>query len=663
MKYRPEIDGLRTVAVIPVMLFHAGFSLFSGGFVGVDVFFVISGYLITTILIDEREKGTYTLLGFYERRARRILPALFFILLCTVPFAWRWIPPDPFEDYARSLAFASLFISNIHFIEHSGYFDTAAQLRPLLHTWSLAVEEQYYLLFPLVLWALGAFARAKFLWVFLIMSAISLGIAEWGLRNYPLENFFFTPSRLWELLGGSICAALMFGRPQMRNDLLALIGLAMIFISVFWYDTSVRFPSLYTLVPIVGSMLIILFAAPGTLVARFLSLRPMIGIGLISYSAYLWHQPLFVLARYRSIVEPSSLLMGSLILVSLVLAFLTWKFIEAPFRDKTRFAGRSRLFAVSLVGIVAFAGYGFWGDATKGLPHRLDNLESDYLRSLIAQINERRPQDNCGGPGYGIGTLCVVYEPENSEGKIALLGDSHAQSILPAFEGLSETYDLTVLRGVKAACPPLLGVYLTYGKDDAQDCFDTVNVIATDVVKSGIDTVFLVARWSIYASGDYSGEDIGFMVSQEPGDQFQSREEWEASFTAGVRKTVAFYRQAGIRVVLVPQVPQQQVFPENVLLQALMQTMTKEDTNRTIERSFVERPIFDELIAYSDGVLAKAAEELGAEILSLNSYFEAGDRYAWFRDGNVLIGDGNHLTLRGALGVTPFLIEGYSPEK
>lgn len=662
MKYRPEIDGLRSVAVIPVMLFHAGFSLFSGGFVGVDVFFVISGYLITTILIDEREKGTYSLLGFYERRARRILPALFFILAISIPFAWNWIPPDGFEDYARSLAFASLFISNIHFIEHSGYFDTAAQLRPLLHTWSLAVEEQYYLLFPLVLWVLGAFARAKYLWVFLVLSVISLGIAEWGLRNYPLENFFFTPSRLWELLGGSICAALMFGRPQFRNELLALAGLAMIVVAIFWYDTSVRFPSLYTLLPIVGAMLIILFAAPGTLVARLLSWGPMVGIGLISYSAYLWHQPLFVLARYRSIVEPSALLMGGLILLSLILAYFTWRFIEAPFRNRAFLAGRSRIFAGSLVGIVAFAAFGFWGDATKGLPHRLDKFESDYLRGLITQIKELRPQDNCIGKGHGIGTLCTVYAPENSRGKVALLGDSHAQSILPAFEALSEAHELTVMRGVKAACPPLLGVYLTYGKDDAQECFDAVNVIATDVVKAGVDTVFLVARWSIYASGDYSGEDIGFMVSQTPGDQFQSREDWERSFTAGVRKTVAFYRQAGIRVVLVPQVPQQHVFPENVLLQALMQTLTEEDANRTIERSFIERPVFDELIAYSDDVLAKVAEEFGAEILSLNSYFEAGDRYAWFRDGDVLIGDGNHLTLRGALGVAPLLVEGYTPD-
>ncbi|MEX1233357.1 MAG: acyltransferase, partial [Roseovarius sp.] len=205
MRYRPEIDGLRAVAVVPVILFHAGFSAFEGGYVGVDVFFVISGYLITTILISEREAGTYSLLDFYERRARRILPALFLVLLVTIPFAWRWLAPDPFEDYARSQAFAALFLSNIHFLEKSSYYDIGSALRPLLHTWSLAVEEQFYLLFPLVLLPLGAFARGKFMVAFLILSALSLAVAEWGWRSYPDENFYFTFSRLWELLAGSIC--------------------------------------------------------------------------------------------------------------------------------------------------------------------------------------------------------------------------------------------------------------------------------------------------------------------------------------------------------------------------------------------------------------------------------------------------------------------------
>ncbi len=662
MKYRPEIDGLRSVAVLPVILFHAGFSLFSGGYVGVDVFFVISGYLITTILISERENGTYSLLGFYERRARRILPALFFVLICTIPFAWRLIPPDPFEDYARSMAFAAMFISNIHFIEHSGYFDTASQLRPLLHTWSLAVEEQYYLLFPLVLWALGGFARGKFIWVFTGLSVVSLGIAEWGLRNYPLENFFFTPSRLWELLGGSICAALLFGRKLRGNNFLALVGLALILFSVFWYDTSVRFPSRYTLVPVVGAMLIILYAAPGTWVAWLLSLRPMVGIGLISYSAYLWHQPLFVFARFGSVSEPSLPLIALMIFMSLALAYLTWRFIEAPFRNRTVLGRRNILLVSSAVGIAALAGFGLWGDATKGVPSRLDRYDSEYLNALRTQLREVRGQDACIDRTAPLETLCTVYQPENPVGKVAVLGDSHAQVLLPAFEALSQAYDLTVMRGVKAACPPLLGVYLTYAKNDAQECANTANLLAAEVVRQKVDAVFLVARWSIYSFGDYSGEDIGFMISEEPDNPFQSRADWEASFEAGLRNTVSFYRNAGIRVIVIPQVPQQQVFPENLLLQALMQDRDPESAAKAFRMSFVEQEEFAALTELQNRVLARMVDEYGAEILSLNSFFEEGDRYAWYRDGSVYFSDGDHLTLRGALGVAPLLVDGFKQD-
>ena len=332
MQYRREIDGLRAVAVLPVILFHAGLSFWSGGFVGVDVFFVISGYLITTILIEERARGTYSVLSFYERRARRILPALFLVLVACIPFAWMWIPPYPFEDFARSLAFAALFISNIHFLEHGGYFDINADLRPLLHTWSLAVEEQYYLLFPLVLFFLKDFRRRKFLAVFTVLALISMAVAEWGWRNYPNQNFYFTPSRLWEMLAGSICAVVLYRRAQMKSEILAGLGLAMIVLSSVFYSAVMPFPSFYTLVPVGGTCLIILFAERGTLTAKLLSVKPLVGIGLISYSAYLWHQPLFAFARIRSLSEVPDWVMIGLAVVSLGLAWLSWRFVEQPVR-------------------------------------------------------------------------------------------------------------------------------------------------------------------------------------------------------------------------------------------------------------------------------------------------------------------------------------------
>ncbi|MEO3415322.1 acyltransferase family protein [Roseovarius sp. CAU 1744] len=660
MKYRPEIDGLRSVAVLPVILFHAGFSLFSGGYVGVDVFFVISGYLITSILINERENGTYSLLGFYERRARRILPALFFVLICTIPFAWRWIPPDPFEDYARSLSYAAMFISNIHFLEKSSYFDVGAEFRPLLHTWSLAVEEQYYLLFPLVLWALGQFMRTKFLIVFLILSALSLALAEWGWRNYPTENFFFSPSRLWELLAGSICAALLFNRAQMRSELGALLGLGLILYSIVFFDGSLPFPSVYTVVPVLGTALIILFAAKGTMVARFLSLGPMVAVGLISYSAYLWHQPLFVFARIRSVSEPSLWLMSSLAVASLLLAWFSWRFVETPFRRRDWFPERRPLLLASVAGIVVFAGFGTWGDVTKGLPFRVEEREPGLMTTWREQLYETRQRDICKDKQAIVeGRLCAVYDPEAPAARIALLGDSHAQSILAAFDQVSQDHDVTVLRGVRAACPPLLGVYLSSGGAESLICSNIAHHLANQAVVQGVETVFIASRWSLYASGDYSGEEDEFALTQTAGVRVSSEEERRANFEAGLEKTVAFYREAGIRVILIAQVPQQWVLPENVLLQAILQGLTPEQAREKFKASYIKRAQHDALVAYADSVLARMAQQEGVELLSLTDFFVEGDSYAWFLGDTVLYRDSDHLSTRGAIAVGPLVSAGY----
>ncbi|WP_306116382.1 MULTISPECIES: acyltransferase family protein [unclassified Roseovarius] len=660
MKYRPEIDGLRSVAVLPVILFHAGFSLFSGGYVGVDVFFVISGYLITTILISERENGTYSLLGFYERRARRILPALFFMLVCTIPFAWRWIPPDPFEDYARSLSYAAMFISNIHFLEKSSYFDVGAEFRPLLHTWSLAVEEQYYLLFPLVLWALGQFVRTKFILVFLILSALSLALAEWGWRNYPTENFFFSPSRLWELLAGSICAALLFNRAQMRNELGAIAGLALILYSIVFFDGSLPFPSVYTVVPVLGTVLIILFAAPGTIVARLLSVKPMVAIGLISYSAYLWHQPLFVFARIRSVSEPSLLLMSGLALASLALAWLTWRYVETPFRRRTWLPERRRLLQASALGIAIFAGFGTWGDLSKGFPFRVEETTPGLMTEWRKQLYEIRREDICQDQeAMEEGRLCTIYRPDAPVGAVALLGDSHAQSILPAFERVSQDHDVTVMRGVRAACPPLLGVYLASGGAEALICANIVQHLANQAVVAQVDTVFIASRWSLYATGDYGGDESSFALTQTAGGRVKSDEERRAGFEAGIENTVNFFRQAGIRVVLIEQVPQQWVLPENVLLQAMLQGVSPEQAREKFAASFVKRARHDALMSYADSVLAGVAQQDEVEVLSLTDFFAEGERYAWFLDDTVLYRDSDHLSTRGAVSVGPLISAHY----
>lgn len=252
MKYRREIDGLRAVAVLPVILFHAGFTVFSGGYVGVDVFFVISGFLITTILLGELEAGDYSIARFYERRARRILPALFLVLACASVAAWAIMLPSQLDEFGRSLISVVLFVSNVFFWKESDYFAPAAELSPLLHTWSLAVEEQFYIVFPIVLALVWRFGRRSAFWLVAAMSVASLLMAQWASTAKPTANFFLIPTRAWELGAGSICAFLLHGRAPRPNAPLSTLGLALVVVPIFVYDAATPFPSVWALAPVGG---------------------------------------------------------------------------------------------------------------------------------------------------------------------------------------------------------------------------------------------------------------------------------------------------------------------------------------------------------------------------------------------------------------------------
>lgn len=365
MDYRREIDGLRAFAVLPVILFHAGFETFGGGFVGVDVFFVISGYLITTIILAELEQDKFSIINFYERRARRIFPALFLVMLVCIPLAWLWLLPDDIKSFSKSLAAASVFSSNILFWREGGYFDASVEFKPLLHTWSLAVEEQYYILFPLVLLLLWKTAKRWILVVFGLAFIASLAAAQWAVYIKPIAAFYLLPTRGWELLTGAL-VAFYLSKTHRKNvgsslsEFAGWLGVALILYAVFEFNQATLFPGFHALVPTLGAVLIILFATQQTSVGKFLGNKFFVGIGLLSYSAYLWHQPLFAFARHRSVFEPSPFLFFSLSVLALALAYLSWRFVETPFGNKQRYS-RNAIFIMSLVGGVFFLALGMVG--------------------------------------------------------------------------------------------------------------------------------------------------------------------------------------------------------------------------------------------------------------------------------------------------------------
>ncbi|MCG8041769.1 MAG: acyltransferase [Candidatus Thiodiazotropha endolucinida] len=453
IKYRPEIDGLRALAVIPVILFHAGFSAFSGGFIGVDVFFVISGYLITSIILKEYKNKNFSFINFYERRARRILPALFFIIAVTFPFAWLWMSPDDLREFGGSAAAVTVFGSNFFFWKKTGYFETAAEMKPLLHTWSLAVEEQFYLLFPLCLILLLTLLKSRPSLIMSIMLAaaiISLGLAEWGSRNEPIASFFLLPTRGWELLIGILIAFSAHYFPdkvsaingkEITLEIGSILGLGMIIASILLYSVDTPFPGFYALVPTLGTALIIQFCTPNTLVGRILCSKLFVGIGLISYSAYLWHQPIFALARHRSLVEPAPETFLLLSALSLALAAGTWRFIEQPFRQKKRIARKhvvqfsmaSAIF-IAITGWVFYSTNGFerhWHASLTGITKTTYELVSKSEEDL----GRKKTFGECRFPlkkfsESEVKRLKHCFEKHGPG--LAILGDSHAMDLYGA---------------------------------------------------------------------------------------------------------------------------------------------------------------------------------------------------------------------------------------
>jgi peptidoglycan/LPS O-acetylase OafA/YrhL len=492
VKYRAEIDGLRALAVVPVILFHAGFELFSGGFVGVDVFFVISGYLITTILIEDIENKRFSIANFYERRARRILPALFFVMLVCIPFAWMWMLPYQMKDFSQSLVAVSLFASNILFWRESGYFAAAAEEKPLLHTWSLAVEEQYYVLFPIFLILAWRFGKNRVFWMIVVMAAISLLLSEWGWRNEATANFYLAPTRAWELFAGSIAAFVVQKRGVQTNNPLALTGLLAILFSIFFYDETTPFPSVYALVPVLGVVLLVLYADKETFAAKLLSTKAFVAIGLISYSAYLWHQPLFAFARIRSLEHPSIAIMLVLSLTSLILAYFSWRYIEKPFRNRN-LLNRFQILMPSAVLLVSFVIFGLGGHFEK------ITVKDHALRSLI-QTSESIPVNEieCDLNISEINEFCrKVGKPQVSP-TILILGDSHAAANLASIDELLFKMNKSAIRIGFGGCTPIKDVAID-GLDIFNKCIYLNKIVYDQLLKSRkFESIVLLSRWTAH---------------------------------------------------------------------------------------------------------------------------------------------------------------------
>lgn len=450
MYYRREIDGLRALALLPVILFHAGFETFSGGFVGVDVFFVISGYLITTIIITELEQEKFSIVNFYERRARRILPPLFLVMLVCIPFAWFWLLPSDMKDFSQSFVAVPVFASNILFWGESGYFDTAAELKPLLHTWSLAVEEQFYVLFPLFLLLFWKLGKCWILVMLVIASFASLALAEWAAYVKPSAAFYLLPTRGWELLIGAFAAFYLsqtdrkvFGK--VASEFGGWLGVALILYSVFAFSKATPFPGIYALTPVLGTALIILFGTQETTVGKFVGNKAFVGVGLISYSAYLWHQPLFAFARVYTFDQLSIGLTTSIIVLSFFLGLLSFRYVEKFFRSKCKIS-RKGIFSLSILSTLLFIAIGIFGTVKDGFPGN--------QAAINEAINDWRYPGNLSKTNiYGYYKLHASKPID-----VLFFGDSHAEQFAPLTSDI-EALGLNVGFLSGGGCPPVPNLF------------------------------------------------------------------------------------------------------------------------------------------------------------------------------------------------------------
>lgn len=533
IKYRPEIDGLRAIAVLSVVFYHAEMKMFKGGFFGVDVFFVISGYLITKILLIDIENKNFSFKNFYERRARRILPCLFVVMLTTVPFAYNLLLPKSLKEYGLSIVSTMFFSSNIQFWLEDSYIANVSALKPFLHTWSLAVEEQFYLIFPfLILFLFRKKSKYSNL-IFGLLLASSLALAEYWSRSRLEAAFFLLPARLWELMGGAILVLLEKQKIEIRQNekimkYLPKVGALLLLYSINQIHHDVRHPSLITLIPIVGTIFIIYFANKDEFITRVLSSKPLVSIGLMSYSIYLWHQPVFAFKRsYFDYVTNSR---GKLlpIIVTLVLSAASYFLVEKKFRYKKiigngifySFLGISSLFLVTIGAMFYFK---------DGYPNRIPTelaLSSQLQFTLYKQDGRECwqrtnfPKDNCKLPNE----------------KIIILGDSQIASLIPELvKDVSSSgqgmFDLTW-----GQCPYHEGI-----DHGAKGCAVINQKRDAFLSKLNERKIFLIG---------YNLDQLKFSKNSETGERVSFEES-----AIRVRKKINMILEKGHRVILIKQVP------------------------------------------------------------------------------------------------------------
>ncbi len=648
-RYRPDVDGLRAIAILSVVVFHAFPHRVKGGFVGVDIFFVISGYLITHILVRQQAQPRFLFGEFYLRRVRRILPALLAMLTGVLSAGLLLLVSYEYAQLGQHTLAGALFASNFLLWDEAGYFDSQADLKPLLHLWSLAVEEQFYLLWPLLIWT------ARRLGLGLLKMALMVALLSFGLNLYlihqdAIATFYLPFTRFWELLAGAclacverreaMSAQIRARRGWLAPDVLAAAGLALLLLAIFGLNKNKSFPGAWALLPVAGTLLLIRAGAEAFINRRWLGHRFMVGVGLISYPLYLWHWPLLAFVRILHLERPPQAVLIAMLGLAFALAWLTYRLIEQPLRRRRDDA---RIPVHLLAGLVGVGLYGAIAHHTEGFASLRDPQQLRNAKAFI-RLDETFLQDACVHKYTALNPhFCLIDDP-NRAPTVALLGDSHAHHYFP---GLSQFYrsrneNLLVMGGL--SCAPFIDVESRKpgGKDK---CRPTLNAIFDYVLgNSSIHTVIVSGRDPLYVEGHgYGKMDTGdWQIRFTPQPQMTDR---AAIFGAAMTATLERLLAARKQVIFVIDNPELGFDPQTCL-----DLRPYNPFHLGIKSPCaIDRRSYDRRSARYRAVVRAVLEQFPQVRVFDPAHDLCDDRWCWaMRNGDMLYHDDNHLSYLGA---------------
>lgn len=628
-KYRPEIDGLRAMAVMSVIFFHTGLTVMPGGYVGVDVFFVISGFLITNIIHTELIEERFSLVTFYERRIRRIFPAFFVVVFASSLAAWFMLTPGELKDYSQSVLASTVFLSNLYFFLKTDYFATNSEELPLLHTWSLSLEEQFYAFFPVLLILLFLVQRKLISAVITILLFMSLAFSIMIDGSQSSFNFYMLPTRGWELLVGSLLAInfpflreFIRHRPILSRSLELLGGLAIVG-SIILLDSESIFPGLTAIPVVFGTALLILTMQPKSTLGKVLSSPLPVGLGLVSYSAYLIHQPLFVYARLTEWSD-EPILMILLVPTSLVFAYLSWKYVERPFRSKEWISSKA-IFTYGFIAIVFFGLAGAAGHLNGGFPQRFNPNQVAVSESAL--VSPHRSTCHTDGLDYLKPESSCVYG--GNDITWAVFGDSHAVELAAVLGDFLEASQQGVRHLSFSGCPPAL-LFASDNVGCSEWVTESLNYLISD---SDITSVMLVYRYGFHLYGDHLYVYPDFPDSVPT---FMRSKFWES-----LTEIVTKLKESGKDVYLLEPIPELPAHIDKIIF-------TDDVTSSVVSRRGTTKHYYQERNSSTLRQLKRIAEDTGSVLLSA-SHPLCDDTICFaIRTGQALYFDDNHISLPGA---------------